>query len=193
MAPGHQIEEVAALTQRIAELEAQVERLRRAEDQQFRHMADSAPFPIWSSGTDAMRNFVNRAWLEFRGRTPSRKWAAGGPTVCTPMTATSASRHTSSRSPAGSRFTCSTACSAATALFHLGGGRWRPLPARRTDRSPATWERLPISPTASAGLYSRPGIGAFGLRPYRARAAGAGADRGRQVHQRGRRAVGDQL
>ena len=40
MAPGHQIEELAALTQRIAELEAQVERLQRAEDQQFRQMAD---------------------------------------------------------------------------------------------------------------------------------------------------------
>ena len=65
------------LTQRIAELEAQVERLRRAEDQQFRHMANCAPFPIWSAGTDAMRNFVNRAWLEFRGRTPEQELGSG--------------------------------------------------------------------------------------------------------------------
>jgi PAS domain S-box-containing protein len=77
MAPGHQIEELAALTQRIAELEAQVERLQRAEGQQFRHMANSAPFPIWSSGTDAMRNFVNRAWLEFRGRTSQQEMGSG--------------------------------------------------------------------------------------------------------------------
>jgi len=77
MAPGHQIEELAALTQRIAELEAQVERLQRAEDQQFRHMANSAPFPVWSSGTDAMRNFVNRAWLEFRGRTAQQEMGSG--------------------------------------------------------------------------------------------------------------------
>ena len=77
MAPGHQIEELAALTQRITELEAQVERLQRAEDQQFRQMADSAPFPIWSAGTDAMRNFVNRAWLEFRGRTPEQEMGSG--------------------------------------------------------------------------------------------------------------------
>jgi PAS domain S-box-containing protein len=77
MAPGHQIEELAALTQRIAELEAQVERLQQAEDQQFRHMANSAPFPIWSSGTDAMRNFVNRAWLEFRGRNPQQEMGSG--------------------------------------------------------------------------------------------------------------------
>jgi PAS domain S-box-containing protein len=77
MAPGHQIEEVASLTQRIAELEAQVERLQRAEDQQFRQMADSAPFPIWTSGADAMRNFVNRAWLEFRGRTQEQEMGSG--------------------------------------------------------------------------------------------------------------------
>jgi PAS domain S-box-containing protein len=77
MAPGHQIEELAALTQRIAELEAQVEQLRRAGDRQFRQMADSAPFPIWTSGPDAMRNFMNRAWLEFRGRTPQQEMGSG--------------------------------------------------------------------------------------------------------------------
>jgi PAS domain S-box-containing protein len=77
MAPGHQIEEVAALTQRIAELESQVVMLQQAEDRQFRHMADCAPFPIWSSGTDAMRNFVNRAWLEFRGREPEQEIGSG--------------------------------------------------------------------------------------------------------------------
>jgi PAS domain S-box-containing protein len=77
MAPGQQIEEVATLNRRIAELEAQVERLRRAGDEQFRQLADSAPFPIWSSGTDAMRNFVNRAWLEFRGRSPEQEMGSG--------------------------------------------------------------------------------------------------------------------
>jgi PAS domain S-box-containing protein len=77
MAPGHQIEEVAGLTQRIAELEAEVLRLQRADDQHFRHLADIAPFPIWSSGTDAMRNFVNRAWQEFRGRTVAEEMGSG--------------------------------------------------------------------------------------------------------------------
>jgi PAS domain S-box-containing protein len=77
MAPGHQVEEVAALTQRIGELEAQVERLRRGEEQQFRMVADCAPFPIWCSGTDAMRSFVNRAWLEFRGRTQEQELGSG--------------------------------------------------------------------------------------------------------------------
>jgi PAS domain S-box-containing protein len=77
MAPGHQIQELEILTQRIAELEAQIERLQGAEDRQFRHLANAAPFPIWSSGTDAMRNFVNRAWLEFRGRTPQQEMGSG--------------------------------------------------------------------------------------------------------------------
>jgi PAS domain S-box-containing protein len=77
MAPGQQIEQLAALNQRIAELEAQIERLRRAEQQQFRQMADAAPFPIWSSGTDAMRNYVNRAWLEFRGRAAEKEMGSG--------------------------------------------------------------------------------------------------------------------
>ena len=77
MAPGQQIEEVAALTQRIAELEAQVERLRRGEDQHFRVLADCAPFPSWCSGIDAMRNFVNRAWLEFRGRGAQQEMGSG--------------------------------------------------------------------------------------------------------------------
>jgi PAS domain S-box-containing protein len=77
MAPGQKIEELAQLSQRVAELEGMVERLRRAEDQQFRQMADAAPFPIWSSGPDAMRNFVNRSWLEFRGRTAEQEMGSG--------------------------------------------------------------------------------------------------------------------
>jgi len=76
MAPG-QIEEIAVLQQKIAELEAQIEKMRRSDEQQFRHMADCAPFPIWSSGTDAMRTFLNRAWLEFRGRTPEQELGSG--------------------------------------------------------------------------------------------------------------------
>jgi PAS domain S-box-containing protein len=77
MAPGQQTEDIAALNQRIAELQVQIEQMRRSEEQQFRHMADCAPFPIWSSGSDAMRNFVNRAWLEFRGRTPAQEIGSG--------------------------------------------------------------------------------------------------------------------
>ena len=77
MAPGHQFEEVAALNQKIAELEAHVEHLQRAQDEQFRQLADHVRFPIWTSGTDAMRNFVNRAWLDFRGRGLEQELGSG--------------------------------------------------------------------------------------------------------------------
>jgi PAS domain S-box-containing protein len=77
MAPGHQIDEVVALVRRIAELEAQVEQLQQTEDRLFRELADSAPFPIWKSGSDSMRNFVNRAWIEFRGRSPEQEMGSG--------------------------------------------------------------------------------------------------------------------
>ena len=77
MAPTQQTEEIAALTQRIADLQAQIDQLRRVEDHQFRCMADGAPFPIWASGADAMRNFVNRAWLDFRGRTSEQELGSG--------------------------------------------------------------------------------------------------------------------
>jgi len=77
MAPGHQLDELFALNRRIAELEAQIERLRQAEDRQFRQLADSLPYLIWSAGADAMRNFVNRAWLEFRGRAAELEMGSG--------------------------------------------------------------------------------------------------------------------
>src|ERR1700691_1777504 len=77
MASGQQIEEVTALTQQIAELQAQIEKLQRSEDQYFRHLADSAPFLIWTSGIDAMPNFVNRAWLDFRGRRAEQEIGSG--------------------------------------------------------------------------------------------------------------------
>jgi len=77
MAPGQQIDAIAILKQRLAELEAQVEQLQRAGDEQLRQLADHAPFLIWCCGTDAMRSFVNRAWLEFRGRAAGQELGSG--------------------------------------------------------------------------------------------------------------------
>jgi len=77
MAPGQQLDVVAVLTQKLAQLEAQVEHLQRTGEEQFRQVADHAPFPIWCSGMDFMRSFVNRAWLEFRGRTLEQELGGG--------------------------------------------------------------------------------------------------------------------
>jgi PAS domain S-box-containing protein len=40
----------------------------RESEERFRLVANSAPVMIWMSGVDMVRNYVNKAWLEFRGR-----------------------------------------------------------------------------------------------------------------------------
>jgi PAS domain S-box-containing protein len=53
----------------------------RESEERFRYMADSAPVMIWVSGVDKLCTFVNRAWLEFKGRTLEEElgdgWATG--------------------------------------------------------------------------------------------------------------------
>jgi PAS domain S-box-containing protein len=40
----------------------------RESEERFRLVANSAPVMIWVSGVDLVRNYVNKAWLDFRGR-----------------------------------------------------------------------------------------------------------------------------
>jgi PAS domain S-box-containing protein len=53
----------------------------RESESRFRAMADTAPVLIWMAGTDLLRNFFNRPWLAFTGRTLDRElnnsWALG--------------------------------------------------------------------------------------------------------------------
>ena len=55
-------------------------RARESEDR-FAIMADSAPVMMWTSGLDKLCTFVNRRWLEFRGRAMEQEvgsgWAEG--------------------------------------------------------------------------------------------------------------------
>jgi PAS domain S-box-containing protein len=71
MAPGHQTDESTILRLRLAEMDAELQHLRREHshnEQRFHDLLDTAPLMVWISGPDAMCNFFNRAWLEFRGR-----------------------------------------------------------------------------------------------------------------------------
>jgi PAS domain S-box-containing protein len=77
MAPGPQIDQIAALSRRIAELEAEAERLRRSGQDQFRRFVDDAPVMIWTTDADARCDFANRALLEFCGRTLEQELGSG--------------------------------------------------------------------------------------------------------------------
>jgi PAS domain S-box-containing protein len=59
-----------------AEAEAVAGRLRESEAR-FRAMADTAPVMVWTSGTDAQRDWFNRPWLEFTGRSMERELGSG--------------------------------------------------------------------------------------------------------------------
>jgi PAS domain S-box-containing protein len=57
------------------------ETILRESESRFRIVADAAPVLIWMSGVDKLRNFFNRPWLEFTGRTMEEElgegWAEG--------------------------------------------------------------------------------------------------------------------
>src|SRR6185503_269769 len=68
MSSGTELEEAHLLKQKIAELEARLLRCSQMAELEFRLLSDAAPCMIWRAGPDAVRNYVNPAWLDFRGR-----------------------------------------------------------------------------------------------------------------------------
>jgi PAS domain S-box-containing protein len=72
--------ETETLRQRLAELEAEIRRIRdnqKTSEQRFLSLADSAPIMIWMAGADARGSYFNRAWLDYRGRTLAQELDLG--------------------------------------------------------------------------------------------------------------------
>jgi len=63
----HGIDQAACIFHDITERKL-AETAWRESEERFRLMADQAPVMIWMSGTDKRPTYVNRAWLEFTGR-----------------------------------------------------------------------------------------------------------------------------
>lgn len=46
-------------------------------EERFRRLADTAPTMVWLAGSDGLRTFFNRAWLDFTGRSPTEAVGSG--------------------------------------------------------------------------------------------------------------------
>jgi PAS domain S-box-containing protein len=70
--PRHFISVIADIDSRI-----RADAALRDSESRFRMMADTAPVLVWMAGPDAQRNFFNKPWLDFRGRTLEQETGAG--------------------------------------------------------------------------------------------------------------------
>ena len=65
----------ALLVQRTRRVRA--ERGLLESEERFRHLADTAPVPVWRAGPDKLCDFFNRPWVEFTGRTIEQELGNG--------------------------------------------------------------------------------------------------------------------
>jgi PAS domain S-box-containing protein len=72
MAPEKNGEETEELRARVTELEAELSRQQAAGppggEETFRLLAEAAPVMIWAAAPDGSYIYLNKTWLEFRGR-----------------------------------------------------------------------------------------------------------------------------
>jgi PAS domain S-box-containing protein len=71
------VEAAALESLRRTEEVRRVEGAARESEERFRIMADKAPVLIWMAGPDRLRDWFNRPWLEFRGRTMEQELGDG--------------------------------------------------------------------------------------------------------------------
>jgi PAS domain S-box-containing protein len=72
--------DVDALRKKLAEMESVLSVQKECQESDlewFRRLADAAPFFIWMTSPDALCTFVNRAWLDLRGRKLSEELGNG--------------------------------------------------------------------------------------------------------------------
>jgi PAS domain S-box-containing protein len=71
------VEDAALEILRRAEEVRRVEGVARESEERFRIMADKAPVLIWMAGPNKLRDWFNKPWLEFRGRTMEQELGDG--------------------------------------------------------------------------------------------------------------------